>query len=900
MDKSKVKQPLFIFVSSKIGGKYNKIRDRISELMSNSPLMEPYIYEIEGASSINSRESYVSNLERSDLFVCIIDNEDGVSNSVQFEIDKAKKMNKKCLYYFCSETSSTSTQLQKDLDGAFNPKYAVVDRFEEIPDRVINDVYRDLVSIYRIKNLHPEVELADINSLGGVESANSIYSVKGFLKTNIVSNFIMKKIDLRFEDINDYSKIEEDLLSFFRAAIGLERVDSQILENLRKEIINRQDEVLRDVINLRFKALDAYLKGDFDNTISILSETLQKSADDINIPLWLANNIAIDLRNVTCENDELKNKFSKENKGQEFIDNRKEEIYFPLLDRKEKLLYDKLDKIYFESQYSNAHFNLQNMGIFKLLEEIFIIALTYGSITHISIFIDDIIYTLNILNRVYSDYEIQKELIRLLVIKGSRRTIEKCDILESQLFISANDIDQVISSIKNIPTFFSRFQSELLFMIEFSDYVSDDIFEIEVSTLLGNIITWLQEVDSPLNLESDIFRFLFKIINRVDSRRVIPIIDIVFNNHLRRFYRNTYDLMGKIRYGDLSDNDQEKILKYLVRAFEENVECNPYDKFGIAIIRFTKQATIDFTSLENIVKIKFEKFYKEEYLLEHLHEKHGEEFVTLLLNNIHNDNVTQGVDGCYSYGGNNDYGTIINLIKHDQLILSKTMLNRAVEVCMESLSTNTQKIETQISAIQLLILLFSNQRNTVNWHEDIVNEIKKIDFDVMTIHESDFFNTGNTKSVLKVSVKLFLSIFDKKFVQSFVNQLLTIRIDRISESKRILEVITHFVECCVEKDLKNEVLNAIVYYSTYLLNSKYVEQQIIAIYSLINLSKFECVRELTLNQISVFWDTANSEVKKVVIYNIEKISATDEFKKYLLGKAKLDNHYRVRELATEK
>lgn len=194
MDKSKVKQPLFIFVSSIIGGKYNEIRDRISELMSNSPLMEPYIYEIEGASSSNSRESYVSNLERSDLFVCIIDNEDGVSNSVQFEIDKAKKMNKKCLYYFCSETSSTSTQLQKDLDGAFNPKYAVVDRFEEIPDRVINDVYRDLVSIYRIKNLHPEVELADINSLGGVESANSIYSVKGFLKTNIVSNFIMPNL----------------------------------------------------------------------------------------------------------------------------------------------------------------------------------------------------------------------------------------------------------------------------------------------------------------------------------------------------------------------------------------------------------------------------------------------------------------------------------------------------------------------------------------------------------------------------------------------------------------------------------------------------------------------------------------------------------------------------------
>ena len=110
----KVKEPLLVFISSKCDGKYEEVRHKIFEIMNKSPLVTPYIYEYEGASSIPSRQNYTFELQRSDLFVCIIDNADGISKSVKDEIDKARRMNKNCLFFFCSEKSNKITQLQKD------------------------------------------------------------------------------------------------------------------------------------------------------------------------------------------------------------------------------------------------------------------------------------------------------------------------------------------------------------------------------------------------------------------------------------------------------------------------------------------------------------------------------------------------------------------------------------------------------------------------------------------------------------------------------------------------------------------------------------------------------------------------------------------------------------------
>ncbi|EMB87995.1 hypothetical protein SMU56_03274 [Streptococcus mutans N29] len=894
----KVKEPLLVFISSKCDDKYEEVRHKIFEIMNKSPLVTPYIYEYEGASSIPSRQNYTFELQRSDLFVCIIDNADGISKSVKDEIDKARRMNKNCLFFFCSEKSNKITQLQKDLDGSSNPKYAVVEKFDDIPDKVIDSINKDVVSRYRYKNFHIS-EGSSLDSISEVITTGPTYSVKTFLNTNIISNYIMRSIDIRLENDTKYSDLEKNLLSFFRVMIKLEKIDFDIFDNLTKEVIKKQDEHLRKVIQMRFEALKFYLKGDFDNAICLLSETLKKAADDVQVPSWIANNIAIDLRNVISESNNLKNYWRRENEGQEFIDNRKEDLYFPLLDRKEESLQEQLNKIYFDSQNGNTLFNLQNMGIFKYLEEIFVVAFTYGSITHLFISIKDLTNTLNILNMVYSDYEIQKELIRLWIVNNDKKELEKYSVYRSemQLFISNEDVNQVIDSINNIYIPYNRYNSKLLLMIEFSDYLSDEIFDIETTDLIGYIVQWLRKENPILSLENNIFEFLRKIVPRVNNKKLIPIIDIVFRNKLRRFYDDIFKLMRQIDYKEFDETTQNRILGYFISSINEE---NPYGEFGNAVITFTKQSTIDVTEIERLLKSRFENFYKERYLLEHTHKENGEEFIITLLEKIDHDNSTQGVNGEYSYGSD-DYGTIINIVKYDELILSQYVLKETIKTCINTLIIDRQKIEEKIQAIQLLVQLYSNHKNSINWNTDVVNKIRLINIDEITGHYNNvLFNTGNTKKVLKLAISLLLSIFDKSYSQLFVNQLLTVKLDAEAESRRALEVINHFLECCNSEEIAKEVLNSVAYFSAYMLNSKLVQYQKVAVFSLICLSKFNCVKELALNQISVFWNVAVSELKLVIIYNIDKVYSDDEFKQYLLEKAKLDNHYRVKQIAEEK
>ena len=68
-----------------------------------------YFFEGEGASTLSASNHFTFALEDSDLCIFLIDNEDGIPNGVQLEIDTVNKNNIKALYYFCDETKKEHT-----------------------------------------------------------------------------------------------------------------------------------------------------------------------------------------------------------------------------------------------------------------------------------------------------------------------------------------------------------------------------------------------------------------------------------------------------------------------------------------------------------------------------------------------------------------------------------------------------------------------------------------------------------------------------------------------------------------------------------------------------------------------------------------------------------------------
>ena len=106
------KRKIDVFISSKCGDdKYDNVRKKLKKAIECTNLANVYFFEGEGASTLSASNHFTFALEDSDLCIFLIDNEDGIPNGVQLEIDTVNKNNIKALYYFCDETKKEKTPL---------------------------------------------------------------------------------------------------------------------------------------------------------------------------------------------------------------------------------------------------------------------------------------------------------------------------------------------------------------------------------------------------------------------------------------------------------------------------------------------------------------------------------------------------------------------------------------------------------------------------------------------------------------------------------------------------------------------------------------------------------------------------------------------------------------------
>ena len=417
MSMNKVKDPIKIFISSKCDGKYREMRKRLSKLINDSPLMSSICYEEEGSRSVKSEEFYVNHVKSCDVCLFIIDNEDGISPSVLKENDTAKKHNKKCLYFFCTENSSDGTQLQEDLYA--KEKYSEIPVFDQIPEIVIQSITRDIIHYYRYRNSDTvDYKISENNT---EKYSSTILDISK--ESKVLCEYLFKIFQLNLsQDENKISNIEQEIIKFFQFVFNKHKFLEINFDVLEEYFVSKTEEELKEILTQRFNALNLYFRGDLNGAISILSDSLVKAIDNVNIPKWIINNIAIDLRNVQNEKGNYENRWSISNTGQDYINKSKEPLYFPLLDRREKMFFEQIDKFQADNLYSESvkSYNLCNIGVFQWISESFILSLGYASITHIKNVKNLMKVLLRTLVEMYDDYEFKIELFALAVISSNK------------------------------------------------------------------------------------------------------------------------------------------------------------------------------------------------------------------------------------------------------------------------------------------------------------------------------------------------------------------------------------------------------------------------------------------------------------------------------------------------
>ena len=138
-----------VFISSICGvEKYDKVRAELKSLIEATQLANVYMFEHEGASTLEAGNHYIFALEDSDVCIFLIDNKDGITPGVQKEIDTVKKHNIKALYYFCDENKKEKTALEQSLMGAKFAKSKPVHSFGELSRDGAQDLINDIIDVY--------------------------------------------------------------------------------------------------------------------------------------------------------------------------------------------------------------------------------------------------------------------------------------------------------------------------------------------------------------------------------------------------------------------------------------------------------------------------------------------------------------------------------------------------------------------------------------------------------------------------------------------------------------------------------------------------------------------------------------------------------------------------------
>ena len=566
-----------VFISSKCdNGRYTIMRRGLKELLISTGLVEVYIFEDSASSSLCVEESYLKELDSSDLCIFIIDNSEEITEGILKEYTRAKTLGKRSMYLFCDESSKEKNKIQLEIEKQGLQKYRVIHEFSEIIHEAYRAIMQDITNIYKYKNTTNErIKIQQVNE----DSETTMYKVKKIDSKGLqLTNKELLKGILNVEKIDEKELNEYDVLcaEFLKAVLRKQKINNDKFELLKNKILEMYNGNLKYLIGIRLETVKLYYNGNIEECIQKLKDIIDKENDKV--PEWILNDIAIDLRNLENIQDELNNQIRFENDGQRYLNNCEESVYYPLIDRvdenRKKEILKRLINYQLESPYSISIENIEY--IFNFISLCFYIALINGSITHLRLTLDRIKETLLALNMRYDDHDMYVQTIKFLILTQDDKKIGK--ILRTYKnnidVINCDDINNIYNDIENTEIEYYKLISECILLQYFNLYFSDNQYNMLFKKVCSNIRIWMDNDNRIINYGMYFFDMLKSNIQRGNNQIILEIILKVFDNQLKRFYDNALEVIQRLDYSNISKKEQEKLMKYLKKIIKEKDEKN--------------------------------------------------------------------------------------------------------------------------------------------------------------------------------------------------------------------------------------------------------------------------------------------------------------------------------------
>lgn len=884
--------------------KYSVMRRSLKLLLESTGVCDVYVFEEGTATSYNVEFSYINPLADSDLAIVIVDNKDGIGKGTQNEINTIMGLKKKCLYVFCNEREKESTELEKQLlKSTLSPRYKIVTEFASIPKEVYNSVVNEILEIYtsycrgRIEQVVWKQTQADV-ALNNTEipTAEDCNFSKEYMSKFAYTKALMKKqvgVLLEEEPIaTETDKRCSDLLEYI---IGTPFTELPSFVLLNQDVKRLHKGNMQRLVAFRYEAVEAYFSGNLSRCINKLEEAVTFINSCKNIPKWLLNDVAVDLRTIQLEIDREKGLIDFHPRGQDIIDEDKEPLYYPIIDRIVSKYNEEIIKSILDYS-TQSPYTVNIGGANYTLEETanaFIVAYYYGSLTQM-LMIRKRIYRYTIgLSLKARNHRMFMFTVRLLLISGDEKMLRRFlnAYGENTNNINSGDIECLLDSIRNQPIHYRRILARENLLGFFGYYYTDEVFRKESVELLNAVKDSITNGYTVGMLIKPLFDAIKDTLYRFPDNEAMDFVIYIFERQYTRYYDDAFMFLQSFHFTRLTEKDQKRYQLFLINSLK-NEDLRNARGFYQAIQTMRQCETIDHKPLDNAVKKYNELFYESTYCLnveKHVNDqgwKYTERFVEEIMQN----NVTQGKGGAYTGYAYDPYLTISNIILKDDLILNSSQLRKIILAMSGTIFAETQTVEAKVRALELLCVIQSKQPSNRQISKLYKNILERRE-EILSAKEL-FLVKGYSKANINMCICL-LGLFLKQGEENEIGiRLVEIQNRDVSEQITALRFLERLY-CFDLTKLSSHVYNALF---QFLLNGSYNSNSDVRYHSMSVMSKVYKAkyREIVLDRFVSIMDDEDYRGKVGLLYRLNKEDITNPKVKYIIDKGKVDNHYWVR------
>lgn len=904
MFSSNIEHKLKVFISSKCGGKYTIVRKALKKMLNATGLIETYVFESDAASSEDTKSAYLNYIDESNLCVFLIDNKDGAPPAVLSEERRAKDKNLHLLYFFCDENEKEPTAMQKALLNTQSQKYQIVHEFSDFTVRVYDDIMQDIIAKYKRQDDNKSQIISNV--LPETQTINQQYSEMFFIKNDSFSAIekigiiVAKKVFLGEKLVEESQNdcLTKLLIEQLRFVICEKEFNEKIIDEICDEMQEEQDDKIKELLKLRFNAQKLYYNSNLEKCLIELQSAIKIAIESDNIPVWIVNDIAIDIRYVCQTIDDLNNKIDLNNIGQQYINKSGEPVYFPYVDRQIEKMNEEICNRYYislnESPYSSSFNGLQK--IFLPLSKAFCIAEMHGSIVQTEITRDRLISIYSMLCTLYDQHDIFVQYIKFIIINRDKKklndAVRTCN--PSIDCVNNIDINKILDDIQNIPNEKYCKMSKYLLISHLGYFMDDPSYQKLYKELVDYSMAWINEGNRLIKFSTYMFDFFINNLFRANKNHIIEFVKSIFDNKLARFYDDCFKLIKNIDFSKLSDDIQSQIKQILIDVASGKINIDSYT-YKSAVISFCKSTTLPIHDLEIKISKQDNDFYRNVFLLEISKdsEKSDIKFIKKYLKQAKSRNELQGKKGVYHEYADEPFETIYNLITIDKLNLEEDIVNSIVSVGLSTLETKSQTVGAKLSAVKIIQLLYFLHPTDFNWNNIFKQMVENSE--VYSNGYEEGFIDKRSNYMLNFSFLLFISCKYKKYNNYVTEKLFSLDPNDSYNTIQFLKIIITFLKDSRGSTIQKEILLAFLFNCINKLKHKESDVRYFSILCLMELTNFKATKNISLTNLYEIMCSGTMKEKIAILNGIQNSRIKNKpYIKQILNQGKADNNYVIR------